>query len=93
MEVIINKKEVSIDEAISFSNYQELLLNKRENGMLLSDYQISVLNRNGIDYKKYNNVRELLFEIENYLDDDFDEELDLVSSQLSEFIYYTDTKK
>ena len=32
-------------------------------------------------------------QIENILDDDFDEELDLVSSQLSEFIYYNDTKK
>lgn len=93
MEVIINKKEVSIDEAISFSNYQELLLNRRENGMLLSDYQISVLNRNGIDYRKYNNIRELMFEIENCLDDYFDDELDLVSSQLSEYIYYNDTNK
>lgn len=93
MEVIINKKEVSIDEAISFSNYQELLLNRRENGMLLSDYQISILNRNGIDYRKYNNIRELMFEIENCLDDYFDDELDLVSSQLSEYIYYNDTNK
>ena len=93
MEVIINKKEVSIDEAISFSNYQELLLNRRENGMLLSDYQICVLNRNGIDYRKYNNIRELMFEIENCLDDYFDDELDLVSSQLSEYIYYNDTNK
>ena len=91
--MIINKKEVSIDEAINFSNYQNLLLSRRENFLLLSDYQISVLNRNGIDYRKYGNVRELLFEIENYLDDNFDEELDLISSQLSEFIYYTDTKK
>ena len=93
IEMIINKKEVSIDEAISFSNYQELLLNRRENGMLLSDYQISVLNRNGIDYRKYNNIRELMFEIENCLDDYFDDELDLVSSQLSEYIYYNDTNK
>ena len=93
MEVIINKKEVSIDEAISFSNYQELLLNRRENGMLLSDYQINILNRNGIDYRKYNNIRELMFEIENCLDDYFDDELDLVSSQLSEYIYYNDTNK
>ena len=91
--MIINQKEISLEEAISFSNYKDLLLSRRDNGLLLSDYQISVLNRNGIDYRKYNNVRELLFEIENYLDDDFDEELDLVSSQLSEFIYYTDTKK
>ena len=78
---------------MDFSNYKGLLLSRRENGLLLSDYQISILNRNGIDYKKYNNIRDLLFEIENYLDDDFDDELDLVSSQLSEFIYYTDTKK
>ena len=91
--MIINKNDISLKEAIDFSNYKELLLSRRENGLLLSDYQVAVLNRNGIDYKKYNNVRELLFEIENYLDDDFDEELDLVSSQLSEFIYYTDTKK
>ena len=91
--MIVNNKNISVNDAINFSNFQDLLLHRRENGLLLSDYQVSVLNRNGIDYKKYNNVRELLFEIENYLDDDFDEELDLVSSQLSEFIYYTDTKK
>ena len=91
--MVINKNDISLKEAMEFSNYKELLLSRRENGLLLSDYQVSILNRNGIDYKKYNNIRELLFEIENYLDDDFDEELDLVSSQLSEFIYYTDTKK
>lgn len=91
--MFINNKEISIDDAINFSNYQELLLNRRENGMLLSDYQVSVLNRNGIDYTKYNNIKELMFEIENCLDDYFDDELDLVSSQLSEYIYYNETKK
>ena len=91
--MVINNKDVNLDEAIRFSNYQELLLNRRENGMLLSDYQVAVLNRNGIDYRKYNNVRELMFEIENCLDDYFDDELDMVSSQLSEYIYYSDTKK
>lgn len=91
--MIINNKEISIDDAINFSNYQELLLSRRENGLLLSDYQVSVLSRNGINYKNFGNVRELLFEIENCLDDYFDDELDLVSQQLSEYIYYNDTKK
>lgn len=91
--MIINKKDVSVDEAIRFSNFDELLLRRRENGLLLSDYQVAVLSRNGIDFKKFGNVRELLFEIENCLDDYFDEELDLVSSQISEYIYYNDTKK
>ena len=91
--MIIKNRDVSLDEAIKFSNYQELLLNRRENGMLLSDYQVSVLNRNGIDYRKFTEIRELLFEIENCLDDYFDEELDIVSSQLSEYIYNNETKK
>lgn len=91
--MLINKKEVSLNEAIKFSNYEKLLLNRRENGLLLSDYQISVLSRSGIDYRKFSNVKELLFEIENCLDDDFDDELDIVSSQLAEYIYYNNTNK
>ena len=91
--MIINKKEVSIDDAIKISNYEDLLLKRRENNILLSDYQVSVLIRNGIDYNRFSSIRELMFEIENYLDEDFDEELDLVSSQLSEYIYYNETKK
>ena len=89
----INNNDISLDEAIKFANHNELFLRRRENNILLSDYQISVLSRNGIDYKKYGNVRELMFDIENYLNEYYDEELDLVSSQLSEFIYYNDTKK
>ena len=91
--MIIKNKDISLDEAIKFSNYEELLLNRRENGMLLSDYQINVLNRNGIDYRNFSKIRELLFEIENCLDDYFDEELDMVSSQISEYIYYNESKK
>ena len=91
--MIINKKEVNLEEAINFSNYENLLLKRRENDMLLSDYQISILTRNNIDYKRYNSIRELVFEIENYLDEEYDEELDMVSSQLAEYIYYNETKK
>ena len=89
----INSKDISLEDAISFSNQQELFLKRRENNMLLSDYQISILNRFGIDYRNYSNIKDLVFEIENCLDDDFDEELDLISSQLSEYIYYNETKK
>lgn len=91
--MVVNKKEVSVDEAVKFANFDELLLKRQENGFLLSDYQISILKRNGINFSNFNNIRDLLFEIECYLDDNFDEELDLVSSQISEYIYYFDTKK
>ena len=34
-----------------------------------------------------------MFEIENCLDDYYDDELDIVSSQLSEYIYYNEINK
>lgn len=91
--MIIKDQEVNVNEAVNFSNYDNLILKRRNNNMLLSDYQVSVLSRNGIDFMKYNGVRELLFDIEELLNDDYDDELDIVSSQISEYIYYNDTKK
>ena len=41
--MIINNKDVNLDEAIKFSNYQELLLNRRENGMLLPSLTLTLL--------------------------------------------------
>ena len=91
--MLIKDREININEAIKHSDYENLLLKRRENNILLSDYQVSVLRRNGIDYNRFSSIRELMFEIENYLDEEFDEELDLVSLQLSEYIYYNETKK
>ena len=91
--MLVNKTEISLNEAMKLANHDELLLKRRDNNMLLSDYQVSVLNRNGINYNNFGNIRELLFEIENCLDDYYDDELDLVSQQLSEYIYYNETNK
>ena len=91
--MLVNKKELSLDEAMKLANHDELLLKRRENNILLSDYQVSVLNRNGINYNNFSSIRDLLFEIENCLDDYFDDELDMLSQQLSEYIYYNETKK
>jgi len=89
----INKSEVNINDAINYSEFDNLILKRRDNNFLLSDYQISVLNRVGIDFIEYNNIRDLLFDIEECLNEFYDEELDLVSNQLSEFIYYSETNK
>lgn len=91
--MLVNKKDIDINEALKFADYDKLLLKRRENSMLLNDYQVSVLNRNGIYYNEFTNIRDLLFSIEDCLEDNYDEELDLVGSQIYEFIYYTDTKK
>ena len=89
----INDKEVSVNEAIQFANYDIFLLKHRNNGLMLSDYQLDILKRNDFDINKYSSIQELLFDIEEYLNEEYDSELDSVSSQLAEFIYYRDTKK
>lgn len=91
--MLVKKEEININDAIKFANHNELLLKRRENNMLLSDYQVSILNRNGINYIKYSNIHDLLFDIEECLYDEYDDELDLVGSQIQEFIYYNETKK
>ena len=89
----IKNKEITINEAIDYANINNILLYRRGNGMLLSDYQINVLNNNGINYNQYSNIKTMLFDIEDILTDNYDEELDLVSSQLAEYIYYNNTNK
>lgn len=86
-------KDINIDNAIKLANVDEVILKRRSNKMLLSDFQVDVLNRNGIDYLKYSSVKSLLFEIEECLNEEFDEELEMVSSQIGEFIYYNEYKK
>lgn len=64
----------------------------RENGMLLSDYHIEVLSRNGIDYLKYGSIKQILFEINEILEEDEDEELEQVAKELDERNYYNSKK-
>lgn len=89
----INNDNIDINEAIEIADIDSIVMKRRENNLLLNDYQIEVLKLNGINYLEYCNMKELLFKIEECLDDNFDEELDIVSNQLSEFIYYNESKK
>lgn len=89
----INGTDISVDDAIKIANLDSCFLKKRKNGMMLSDYAIEVLKRNGIDYQKYNNMSSLLFEIEDILNEEENDELDEISRQIAEFHYYNETNK
>ena len=93
MNMRIKDKNIEVIDAVNFANYQDMLFKRRENNMLLSDYQINVLKSNGINYSIYANLRELLFKINEVLSNNYQEDLDLVASQISEFLYYNETKK
>ncbi len=89
----IKNVDINFDEAIKYANHDELLLKHYDHGILLNDYQVNILKNKGFDFNKYTSMRELLFDIEEYLNDNYDDELDLVSNQIAELIYYRDTKK
>ena len=65
----------------------------RENGMLLSDYHVEVLKRNGINYLEYGSIRELLFAINDILEEDDNDELEEVAKDLDEKNYYKNVNK
>lgn len=92
----VNNKEYNIDELLKDMDLEKDMLHDYGNGLLLSDKHISILNRYNINYKKYNNINNLLFDIEEYLNDNGDldnDDLEWVSSDLSERNYYQNTKK
>ena len=81
----------SITNSIDIENTK---LNKIKNNIYLSNEYIDILQRNGINYLKYNNMSELIFEIEDLLNNGYDsEELEDLSIKLQEINYYNNTNK
>ena len=74
-------------------NYEENMHKVRENGLLLTDKQVNVLEKYEINYKNIRNMNELIYEIEEILNQDYYEDLDLVSKELAEYNYYNNTNK
>ena len=74
-------------------NFDNKMHKVRDNGLLLSDEKIEILNRYDIDYLKYNNISSLIYDLEEILNEEYNEELDKVSGELAEFNYYNNTNK
>ena len=68
-------------------------LKRRENGLMLSDNDIEVLERNNINYLEYTNLESLIFAITEMLDEEENDELDALNIKLGEYNYYNYTNK
>jgi hypothetical protein len=76
-------------------DFNKRSLKQRKNGIYLSDEQIDILEKYNINYLNYNNINELIFYIEDYLNNSYMEleDLESVSEALSNFNYYNNTNK
>lgn len=87
--MLINNQEVNIDDLYS-SKYMHKEIKK---GIFLSEYQLEVLSRNGIDAYSSGSINDLMYMIDEILDECDDEELDAVYNEISEFNYYSNVNK
>lgn len=86
--------ENNFEEYIKNIDVSKSFLIKRNNGLLLSDEEIKILKKYNIDYEKCLSTDELIFEIEEYLNEETDAfDLDNLSSRLAEYKYYFETNK
>lgn len=87
----MNVNEISDEVYASISkNFHK----STKKGLMLTDYQMEVLDKYKIDYNSYSDIKELIYEIDEVLEEcDYPEDLDLVSYEINEFNYYNNTKK
>lgn len=87
--MLINNQNVNIDDLFS-NKYMHKEIKK---GIFLSDYQIDVLNRYDIDPYTCSSINEILFLIDEILDEVDEDDLYIVYNELNEFNYYSNINK
>lgn len=87
--------DYDISELVSEMDFNSSKLVQVSSNILLTNREIEVLNRYNINYKSCNSLKEIIFMIEDILDDMdiVDEKLDLISESISERDYYQNTNK
>lgn len=81
-----------IDDIVN-ETHNSMKLNKINDNLYLTNKEIEVLERYNINYNT--DIKSLMFEIDEILNDSYGEYLDLeeVSDSISEFNYYHNTNK
>lgn len=86
-------EEYDIEKLTDEINFEENFIGYNQKGIVLTNKEIDVLKRNEIAYEKYTSVSELLYDIDEILNYTDDEELEVVSENISERNYYLNTNK
>ena len=86
--------EYDIKSLLEEIDFQANELQNVGHNILLTKHEIEVLDRYGINYKKCIDLKGVIKEIEDVLEDNDDlEDLELVSEDISERDYYFNTNK
>lgn len=90
--MIINNSKIDIDKVIK--EQEKSFLKRRENSLLLSDEDVSILKKYDINYLNVKDMKELLFIIDDILNENNDlTDLEELCLKLEEISYYNMTNK
>ena len=90
----INNEEINLNKIIDDIYDDKNMIKMRGNGIYLSDNDVQTLKKYNINYEKYSSLNSLIFEIEEILNEEVDaDDLEQISSKLSELNYYNNTNK
>ena len=85
----IDNQEINIEDLYS----QKYMHKEIKKGLFLSEYQIEVLLKYNINPNECSGISELIYLIDEVLEFEDADDLDLVSREILEFNYYTNTNK
>lgn len=88
-------RDYDIDSLVSSIDFTSGSFKNIGNGIMLTNREIEVLDRYDINYKNCHSLKEIIFELEEVLNDSdiIDEDLEEVSASISERDYYENTNK
>ena len=87
-------KEFDIDSLVGQMDFESNKFNNI-NGLMLTNREVEVLDKYNINYKNCTTLKEIIFQIEDLIQDMdiVEEDLDYISGTISERDYYQNTNK
>lgn len=92
----INDTDINIEDLVADLKPIDLLRKHYNGNIYLSNNDAEILKKYGFSIDNYTNLSSLIFDIQDYLDDNYDLELDdleKLAILLSEMNYYQNTNK
>ena len=91
------QSKITDEEILEFSNSLDLesnLLKTYKSGVMLTNYETQVLDKYNIDYRSVSSLKEIIYLVEEVLNEDSSlDDLENISLSISERDYYMDTNK
>lgn len=88
----MENKEINEKDIIVEINPEYTMAKKQKNGLFLSQEQVEILEENNIDYLKCKSLQELIYTIEQYMNDENYDILNNLLDVLQERNYYQNYK-